>query len=482
MQLREIVRAIRQRWRLVLVTLLAFILVSALATLVMPKKYEATSQLFVSTAGGTGDSNQLLQGSSFSQQRVKSYAEVLRSPLVLSPVIKHLGLDVEPQVLEKQISTEIPLDTVLIEVTAESNSPEQAAGIANAVSEEFVRVVPSVESAGEGSSPVKVTMTRMAEAPDEPVSPRPLINLILGFLAGALAGFGLALLAHRLDTTIKEEADVKAVTDEVVIGGIHFSRDAKTNPLITDGDPHSPRAESFRALRTNLQFVDAAHPAKSIMFTSSVPGEGKSTTTANIALAMGESGAKVCVVEADLRRPRMIEYMGLVSGAGLTNLIIGDADYQDVLQRFGDTSVVVLGAGPIPPNPSELLGSPAMAEVVKDLEESFDYVIYDAPPLLPVTDAAVLSRLMGGVVVVVGADVARKDQLKKTLDQLSIVGADVRGIVLNRLSTKSAGTYTYYRDGYSPDPVYDPNSPRSTSRRDNGGKGTGNWLRRILGR
>lgn len=157
--------------------------------------------------------------------------------------------------------------------------------------------------------------------------------------------------------------------------------------------------------------------------------------------------------------------MGLVSGAGLTSLIIGDADLEDVLQPYGmNTNVMVLGAGPIPPNPSELLGSPAMTKIVQELEATFDFVIYDAPPLLPVTDAAVLSRLVDGVVVVVGADVVRKDQLRKAMDLLSNVKAEVLGVVINRLPAKGVDGYSYYREGYAPDPVYDPKAPR-TSRR-----------------
>lgn len=467
MQLRDILRALRNGWRLILAMTLLGILLAAGTTLLMPKTYEATSQLFVSTASGKEDSNQLLQGSSFTQQRVKSYAEAITSPYILDDVITDLGLSTTPEVLGAQIMTEIPLETVLIDVTSQADSPQGAADIANAVSREFSEKVPTLESSEEGQSPVKVTLIRDAVPPIVPVSPQPLLNLILGFLLGLAGGTALALLRQSLDTTVKTEADVKEVTNEVIIGGIHFAKESKSKPLITDGDPHSPRAESFRALRTNLQFVDVAHPAKSLVLTSSIPGEGKSTTTANLALAMGESGARVCVVEADLRRPRMIEYMGLASGAGLTNLIIGDVDYEDVLQPFGKTNVVCLGAGPIPPNPSELLGSPAMGEIIRELEGSFDYVLYDAPPLLPVTDAAVLSRRTGGTIVVVGSGVVRIDQVKKTLEILNNVGAQVLGLVMNRLPAKGpdAYSYSYYGEGYQTDPVHDPNAPRTSRKR-----------------
>lgn len=465
MSLREILRAIRTRWRVVVATTLLLMTISAALTFLMPREYEATSQLFVSTAGGTDDSSQLLQGSSFSQQRVKSYAEVLRSPLVLEPVVAELDLGVSPHTLAQDIVTEIPLDTVLIEVTATSGDATEAAAIANAVSNEFIEVVPTVESAGEGQSPVKVTLTRQAEPPESPVSPRPAMNLLLGLIAGLLAGCGLAVLAHRLDTTISGEDDIKQVTDEVIIGAIPLTKEAKDSPIVRAADQHSARAEAFRTLRTNLQFIDAAHPANSIVLTSSIPGEGKSTTSANLAITLAEGGANVCLVEADLRRPRMVEYLGLAAGAGLTNLIIGEVDFEDVLQPFGDDSnIMVLGAGPIPPNPSELLGSPAMKEIVRELESAYDFVIFDAPPLLPVTDAAVLSRLTGGVVIVVGADVVRRDQLRKTMELLSNVGAEVLGIVANRISAKRSATYSYYGDTYAPDPVYDPSAPRSSTR------------------
>ena len=178
-------------------------------------------------------------------------------------------------------------------------------------------------------------------------------------------------------------------------------------------DPHGPRAEAFRALRTNLQFIDAATHPRSMTFTSSLPGEGKTTTTANLAISMAAAGSRVCVVEGDLRRPRMLQYMGMEGSVGLTNVLIGQADLADVLQPFGNANIQVLGAGQIPPNPSELLGSEAMSRTVRELEDMFDYVIIDAPPLLPVTDAAVLSTITGGVVVVVGCDIVHKEQLTR---------------------------------------------------------------------
>jgi succinoglycan biosynthesis transport protein ExoP len=287
--------------------------------------------------------------------------------------------------------------------------------------------------------------------PTTPISPTPTRNLALGVVLGLLLGLGLALLRDLLDTTITGEKDCAEVTDATVIGGIGFDPAAPRHPLIVQADPHSPRAEAFRTLRTNLKFVDAANHPASIVFTSSVPGEGKTTTTANLAITMAASGARVCLVDGDLRRARLLEYMGMDGSLGLTNVLIGQAEFDDVLQQFADTSVYVIGAGSVPPNPSELLGSKAMIETLRELESRFDIVIIDSPPLLAVTDAAVLSSIAGGTVVVVGAGMVDRDHLAKSLQALEAVQVRVLGLVLNRMPTKGGDGYSYYRAGYAPE-------------------------------
>jgi capsular exopolysaccharide synthesis family protein len=302
-------------------------------------------------------------------------------------------------------------------------------------------------------SPVKVSVVRPPSVPTAPISPKPTRNLALGAVLGLLLGIGVALLRDNFDTSIKSERDVKESTDETIIGGITYDSEATKHPLIVQSDPHGPRAEAFRALRTNLQFVDAANHPRSIVFTSSLPAEGKTTTTANLAISIAAAGARVCVIEGDLRRPRLLRYMGMEGSVGLTNVLIGQADLADVLQPFGDTGIMVLGAGQIPPNPSELLGSETMARTIRQLETMFDYVIIDAPPVLPVTDAAVLSTITGGVVLVAGCGVVHKEQLHRALDSIKAVNGNVLGIVVNRIPTRGADADSYYyAEGYAPMP------------------------------
>ncbi|MDQ1482185.1 MAG: tyrosine-protein kinase, partial [Actinomycetota bacterium] len=171
----------------------------------------------------------------------------------------------------------------------------------------------------------------------------------------------------------------------------------------------------------------------------------------NLAITMAAGGARICVVEGDLRRPRLLSYMGMDGSVGLTNVLIGQAELDDVLQQFARTSVYVVGAGTVPPNPSELLGSAAMVAVLRELESRFDVVIIDTPPLLPVTDAAVLSTIAGGTVVVVGAGRVDRDHLARSLQSLEAVKGRLLGLVLNLVPIKGNDAYYNYREGYAPE-------------------------------
>jgi succinoglycan biosynthesis transport protein ExoP len=299
-ELKDYIRVIRKRWQIIVAVMLVVLAGAALATALSPKIYQAQTQLFVSTSGGGGSdpTGALLSGSSFTQQRVLSYADVITTPKVLDPVIETLKLHTSAATLGTQITATVPLNTVLIQVDVTNTDPRVAAEVADALGKQFTQTVAEIESVTKGQpSPVKLTIVSAPTVPTTPISPQPKRNLALGVVLGLLLGLGLALLRDLLDTTIKGERDCAEVTDATVIGGIGFDPDAPKHPLIVQADPHSPRAEAFRALRTNLQFVDAANHPASIVFTSSVPGEGKTTTTANLAITMAAGGARVCLLD-----------------------------------------------------------------------------------------------------------------------------------------------------------------------------------------
>jgi len=447
-ELQDYLMVVRKRWRVILAVVLVCVGLAAGVTVAQTKIYESSTQFFVSTSGAD-DSVALLQGSTFTQQRVKSYAQLLTTPRILAPVAEQVGVTGD---ISSQVTATTPPDTVLIEVAVRDDDPAQAQAIATAIATEFPTAVAELETpAGTEVSPVKVTVVQPPSTPTSPVSPKPLRNIALGAVLGLLLGLGLALVREALDKTVKTPDDIKAVTDVPILGAIMRDPDAVKRPLIVEVDPRSRRAEAFRSLRTNLQFVDAANHPRTLVVTSSLAGEGKSTMSANLALTMAQGGSKVCLVEGDLRRPKVLDYLGLEGAVGLTDALIGRAEVFDVIQPYGGTNMWVLGAGPIPPNPSELLGSTAMRSLLANLASRFDYVVIDTPPILPVTDAVVLSSLVDGVIVVAGSGVVQRDQLVHGLESLESVAARVLGLVLNRVPVNSAGYggYGYGTYGYS---------------------------------
>jgi capsular exopolysaccharide synthesis family protein len=413
--------------------------------------FAAQVQQFVSIADSSDNQSNILSGSQFTLQRVKSYTQVATSAQVLDPVIQKLKLPTTTGELAGHVTATNPLDTVLIEIAVTDTDPGRAADIANAVAKQLSRVVQDIESPQSGApAPVKLTTTQPASVPTTPVAPRKSLNLALGLLVGLAAGAGGALLREQLNTTVKTPDDIETLTGSVPLGLVPFDAAAKAQPLVT-ADQGDGRAEAFRTLRTNLRFADVDHPPRSIVVTSPMPGEGKSVSACNIALTLALAGSKVVLIEADLRKPRVGEYLGLDSGVGLTNVLAGQHALEDVLVPWRRQTLTVLPAGPVPPNPSELLGSQHMASLLTTLSAQFDYVIVDSPPLLPVTDAAVLSTLTDGALLIARHGKSSRDDLEQAAHALEAVNAKLLGTVLNCIPLRAAG-YSYgYGYGYAED-------------------------------
>ncbi|POH60797.1 polysaccharide biosynthesis tyrosine autokinase [Arthrobacter glacialis] len=449
MELRQYLLILRRNWIVIVTLVLVGLLVGGFTAIMTKPVYRAATQLFVATQS-SGSVQDLQTGNSFIQARVSSYVKTALTPTVLEPVIATLGLDTTPQQLAKRVTASSDLSTVLISIAVEDRSPVQAAAIAQAVANSLIVAVDRLEMpTNGGDSPVKISVVTPASAPLAPSSPNMKIYLVVGLMAGLALGIVAALLRTTLDSRVRSERDLAPLTSSPVLGGIAFDADATKNPLVSNGSAHSQRAESFRQLRTNLQFAHVSHKSKTVLVTSSLPGEGKSSTATNLAIAIAESGQSVALVDADLRRPMVAKYLGLEGQAGLTTALIGQADVQDLMQPWGKNELHVLTSGRIPPNPSELLGSVEMKLLIDRLEQAFDAVIIDAPPLLPVTDSAVLAQQVGGVLLVVGCHTAKRPQIEKAISTLQLVDADVLGVVLNRVPTKGPDAYSYSYYGYS---------------------------------
>lgn len=241
MELQDYLNVVRKRWRVIALVTLVVTGLAALITILSPKVYASTTEFFVSTTGS--DASQLQQGSTFTQQRVKTYSQLLETPKALDPVIDRLGLKTTADDLAKRISATVPLDTVLIDVEVTGPSAASANEIAGALGETFPSVVEQIEQVKPGqAAPVKVTVVKDAASEPAPVSPKPARNIVLGLVLGSLAGVGLALLRDAMDSSVKGVADVEAVTDKTVLVGIGFDSDASEHSLIAQVDPPSPRA------------------------------------------------------------------------------------------------------------------------------------------------------------------------------------------------------------------------------------------------
>lgn len=447
LDLRDYLRILRRNWMLVCAGLLIGLIGGAGVSFALPATYTASTKLFVAIQS-SGSVQELQQGNTFTQARVQSYVQTATTPIVLQPAIENLGLDTSPEELAKRIKVASQLNTVLINIEVSDRSPVQAAAIAQAVGNSLISAVETLEKPKTGgTSPVSLSVVTPAVAPDSPSAPNTKLNLVLGVLVGTLVGLVAALARGMLDTRIRGEVDLESLTAAPVLGGIAFEQSAVKKPLITQIPRQSPRAESFRTLRTNLKFANVSFKEKSFVVTSSLPGEGKSTTATNLAIALAQAGQSVCLVDADLRRPMIAEYLGLDRTVGLTSALVGAVDVNDVIQQWGEDDLYVIASGQVPPNPSELLGSAEMRQLVDRLEATFDVVVVDAPPLLPVTDAAVLAEHVGGVVVVVGVGRLRQQALERSMEALTRVGANVLGIVLNRLPHKGPDAYSYSYEG-----------------------------------
>lgn len=452
MDLRDYLRIFHKNWILIALCALVGVGIAAAYSLVTTPKYEAKTELYVSVhASDNTATTDLAQGTTFARQAVTSYVSVVNSASVLDRVIDQLNLKTTANALATKVTADSPINTVLIDITVTDSDPRRAAQIANSVGENTSYVVTNkLESTPGGASLVNVQTIQPATTPTQPSSPNVALNVLLGLLIGIGVGVGIAFLRSILDTRIHNAHDIEQVTDRPILGAVSFDPDAKKRPLIVHADPRNPRAESFRSMRTNLQFVNLGGP-RSYVITSSVPGEGKSTTAANLAISLAETGARVALIDGDLRLPKIAEYMGIEGAVGLTDVLIGRAQVTDVLQKWGRGQLYVLPAGRIPPNPSELLGSAPMISLVEDLASEFDFVLIDAPPLLLVTDAAVISKLTGGAILAAASGRTKKNELAAAVRSLDHIGSRLVGIVVTMLPTKGPDSYGYGLYGYGVD-------------------------------
>lgn len=453
MDLREFLRALRKGWPLALAFVVAGLSLGIGLTVGTAKVYRASVQVFVATST-TDSAAQLQAGNTFTEDRVQSYTSIATSPAVTGPVSQALRLNLSETQLADKISADAPPTKVLINLHVTDHDPRQAAALANAVAARFNTVVQSTEQTDANGRPVvKLTVIHPAIVPDAPIKPSKVINIGLGFLLGLLLGVGVVVARDMLDNTVKGPQDFEPL-GVPVLGYVPFDKRTPKTPIAFRGDPHSSMSEAYRQLRTNLQFVNVDNTPHIIAVTSAVPGEGKSTTALNLAAALAEGGFRVCLIEADLRRPTLARSLGLIGDVGFTTALIGKAPLDSILQNAG-RNLAVLTSGTVPPNPSELLLSDQARAIILQIAAKVDYTIIDTAPLLPVADGAEVAALADATLVVHHAGKSTREQAARAIEALAKVGQKPVGVVLNMI-TRGRGRYDdqygYYYAAYRPRP------------------------------
>lgn len=302
----------------------------------------------------------------------------------------------------------------------------------------------------ENMKTVNVRVVDKAETPTQPIKPRKAMNMLLALVLGITAGTGLAFFAEYLDNTLKTPDDVARFLHTPYLGMIPSIVDIASNSMaevFVHNDPKSVASESVRGLRSNLLFSKADQLPQVVLLTSATPKEGKTLVAVNLGAAMAQAGCKTLLIGSDMRRPRAHKILEIENGAGLSNILSGVSGIDAFIKPTVIPNLDIITAGPVPPNPSELLGSKRMPELIATLRERYEHIIIDTPPATAVTDAAILAQHADGVVIISRAFVTPKELVRSAIEALQKVNAKIFGVVLNSVNMSKEGAY-YYQYAY----------------------------------
>ncbi len=338
----------------------------------------------------------------------------------------------------------------LADTPENKNERDRLARLATRYQTTYTNLSKSLEDLrlAEAQTTDNITLTTPAQPAGAPIRPRVLFNTLLALMIGALVGLGIAFLIEYLDDTVKTPDQVRDLTGLATLGNVIQLEGASPDQrMVARVAPKSLGAEAYRVLRTNLQFSALDKPLATLVCTSAAPGEGKSTTVANLAVVMAQTDRRVILVDADLRRPSLHKILKLPNNVGLSTALLDKRrDPQAYLQETDVANLRVMTTGPIPPNPAEMLNSIRMHEMIELLKGEADVVLFDTPPVLAVADTSILASQVDGTLLVVWAGRTRGELLAQAADRLQSLGIQPLGVVLNKLTQRRSGYYysNYY--------------------------------------
>ncbi len=493
-------------WLIILSTLLAGI-ASLFISLRIAPIYKSTTTVLVNEAPATksADYSSVLM----SKQLTSTYAEMMANDLVLGQVAEQVKISNPPEEIRKWIEINPVRDTQIIQVSVRTTDPEFSARIANSIVSAFSNQIQEIQTKRFAQS--KLTLeTQLAETERQisnfvelanqatnseekdrldakvmeyralysnlltsyeqirlseaqsvssvvqvapaipntiPVEPNIWRNTILAALIGFLFAVGILIVRESLDDTVKTPNEISRKFNLPILGVISH-HDSEGNSPITLLEPRSPIAESYRALRTNISYASVDRPLRTLLITSAVPGDGKSTTIINLGVVLAQNGKKVIIADCDLRRPQIHTHFGLTNRHGMSTLFSHSAEVlNSVRQTTGVDGLTVITSGSLPPNPSELMGSQKLQSILSTMRNSADIILIDTPPALTVTDASALAPSLDGILLVVRPGKTRSSALRQTIEQLRQVNARILGVVLNDVAI-SGKSYSYHYNYY----------------------------------
>lgn len=293
-----------------------------------------------------------------------------------------------------------------------------------------------------------VRIVEEATLPEKPIRPKKLQNMLVAIVVGLMAGVGAAMFLEYLDDSIQTVEDAEEAVQLTTLGIIPWLRAKDAAQLITLHDPRSPASESYRTLRTNIKFLSADATLRTLTVTSAGPEEGKSTTIANLGVSFAQAGKKVLIVDTDMRKPTIHTIFGLGTNVGLSSILAGDHTLEQALNRTEQEGLMVLTCGPIPPNPAELLESQRMTNLIEEMKEHFDLILFDAPPIIAVTDASILASRLDGLILLLGVNKVTRKAARHALQLLARAKVKVWGMVVRGVRPDNDGYYYSYYHRY----------------------------------
>ncbi|MDX6215812.1 MAG: tyrosine-protein kinase [Frankiales bacterium] len=437
-----LLQVFRRRYLAIALCVVAGLAGALLLNRATAKVYESKSLVFVNIPTG-GNVTQQVGGVTLAVDLLPSYAQLASSTIVVEKVKQQLGLQESVDALRGRVSAKALAQKLILEIDVDDPDPVRARSIAAATTLALESTVADLQKSVNPAFVVNLQVIDPASRGRQ-IAPRTTYNTVLGVALGLAAGVVVALVLEALDRSVKTGAQTEASTHAPVLGVVprRLRGGAQLAALGNDAT-----AETYRTLRTGVTFADPDNPPRVIMVTSATEGEGKTTTAVNLAIALAQSGERTVIVDADLRRASVATMLGLEGAVGVTSVITKTARLEDALQVWQD-GLIVLPAGTLPPNPSEIVGSQAMGRLIQDLHDYADVIVIDSPPVIPVTDAVVLSTQVEGVILVVRAGRTQRAQASEARRRLDGVQATVIGSVLNGAKRSSAaGYYAAYHPG-----------------------------------